>query len=68
MADRGLYSFNIATYVRPNLAYFKVADPVRPATVNDLPSDIQRIVSRTLLRGITLARTVEIPYESTLAY
>jgi hypothetical protein len=66
MADKGLYSYDIETYVRPGLAYFRVAIPLTPVKVNELPDDVRRIVQRTLLPGISLQGSSRVDYESTL--
>src|SRR5262245_966752 len=55
MAGRGLYSFDIHTYVRPGLAYFCVATPIQPLYVESLPKEIRTIIERTQLKGIRLS-------------
>ena len=67
MAVRGLYSFDIDTYVKPGLAYFCVAIPLQPLTLDLLPADIRSIVARTVLKGIRFEETTEIEYASSLA-
>jgi len=67
MADRGLYSFDIDTYVRPGLAYFRVAVPVQPVRLESLPKEVREIVERTQLKGIRLGEASRIDYESTLS-
>ena len=66
MAARGLYSFDIDTYVRPGLAYFLVAAPVQPVRLDSVPMDVRAIVERTRLKGIRLGETSLIDYELTL--
>jgi hypothetical protein len=66
MADKGLFSFDIDTYVKPGIAYFRVAAPELPIKIGDLPADIQAILSRTVLNGIRLREQSKILYENTL--
>lgn len=66
IADKGLYSFDIDTYLRSGLAYFCVAAPMNPIRLADLPEAIRTIVERTKLKGILLRNCSRIAYESTL--
>ena len=59
MTDRGLY---------PTTAYFCVAIPIRPLSIEDLPQAIRVIVSRTVLKGVPLQAIPRIEYGSTLHY
>jgi hypothetical protein len=66
MADKGLYSYDINTYVRPGTPYFRVAVPLCPITLNELPDDVRRIVQRTVLRCVSFENCSRIDYQSTL--
>jgi len=66
MAERGLYSFDIASYLRPNINYFRVAVPITPLSIDDLPKAVREIVSRTVFTGRLLRTTSRIPYVDTL--
>jgi hypothetical protein len=66
MADKGLYSFDIDTYVRPGIAYFCVAVPSLPLKLESLPPIIRAIIGRTFLKGIQFAEISRIDYEFTL--
>jgi hypothetical protein len=67
MADRGLFSFDIATYLEPGISYFRVSTPLAPIRLTELPDPIQAIVGRTVLKGRLLHESRKIPYEDTLA-
>jgi hypothetical protein len=67
MADRGLYSFDIETYLSPGSYYFRVAVPLRPLHVEELPRHIQDILGRTQLKGRLLKDSSRIIYEDTVA-
>jgi len=67
MADRGLFSFDIATYPEPGISYFRVSTPLEPIRLTELPDPIQAIVGRTVLKGRLLHESRKIPYEDTLA-
>ena len=67
MADRGLFSFDIDTYVEPGLEYFRVACPENPATLDEFPGEVREIVSRTVLRGVRLRSQSRVLYEATLS-
>jgi hypothetical protein len=66
MADKGLYSFDIDTYVKPGLAYYCVAIPNLPLKLESLPQSIRAIISRTFLKGIRFAEISRIDYKFTL--
>lgn len=66
MADRGLFSFDIASYLGPNAAYFRVAAPVSPLCMSDLPDRIRDVLGRTIIKGPLLRQRLRIPYEDTL--
>lgn len=68
MAARGLYSHDIETYVGPMTAYFCVAIPTRPLSLEDLPQEVREIVSRTILKGVRLEATPRIEYGRALRY
>jgi hypothetical protein len=65
MANKGLYSYDIETYERSGLAYFRVATPSSPINLNELPEDIRRVVARTHL-DLRLARCRTVDYQATL--
>lgn len=67
MARKGLFSFDIETYVVPELAYFKVASPQQAVHLEDLPKEVQQILMRTVLRGISLRNNSKILYDTTLS-
>lgn len=67
MADRGLFSFDIASYLKPQICYFLVASPVRPIRLGDLPEPVRKVVGRTVLRGRTFGSSSRVPYEDTLS-
>ncbi len=67
MADKGLYSFDIETYLRPGSYYFRVAVPLIPLQFEELPRHVREILSQTQLTGRLLRDTSRIPYENTLA-
>lgn len=68
MARKGLYSFDIDTYVSPGLAYFQVTSPFHPLQLESLPPEIRTIVGRTRLKGVHLGETTRIDYETTLGF
>jgi hypothetical protein len=68
VADRGLYSYHIETYVQPMTAYFCVAIPTCPLSIKDLPQAVHVIVRRTVLKGVRLKAAPRIEYGSTLHY
>jgi hypothetical protein len=66
MADRGLFSFDIDSYLKPGIAYFRVACPLSPLRLEQLPEPIRRIIARTRLAGVHLRDQSLISYEATL--
>ena len=66
MADRGLFSFDIESYVRPEVCYFRVAMPKHPLLFSDLPENMRTVLGRTILREHSLAECSAIPYSATL--
>jgi hypothetical protein len=66
MADRGLFSFDIDSYLKPGIAYFRVACPMSPLGLKQLPEPIRRIIARTRLAGVRLRNQSLISYEATL--
>lgn len=66
MADRGLFSFDIESYATSGSAYFRVALPLRPLKIEDLPEPIRKILTHTVLAGRLLSTTARIPYDETL--
>jgi len=66
MASRGLYSFDIETYVSTTTSYFRVAVPTIPMSADELPRPIRQILQKTHWRGIPFHLLTRIPYRSTL--
>jgi len=66
MADRGIFSFDIASYLEPGIEYFRVAIPKTPLRLVDLPDAVRVIVARTVLKEKLLSLTARIGYEETL--
>jgi hypothetical protein len=66
MADRGLFSFDIESYVRPEICYFRVAMPKNPIGFADLPNNVRAVLGRTILKEHSLAQSSAIPYSATL--
>ena len=66
MADRGLFSFDIESYLRPNICYFRVAIPKTPLRFVDLPESVRAILGRTVLKTWSLEECSAIPYADTL--
>jgi hypothetical protein len=67
MAERGLFSFDIDSYLKPGISYFRVACPVTALKFDDLPPPIQQIVGRTVLKRHLLRSSSSVPYEETLS-
>jgi hypothetical protein len=67
MADRGMYSYDIQSYLKPNAAYFRVALPSDPIRSVDLPEQIRLIVERTVLKGRLFRDSPRIRYEDTVS-
>jgi hypothetical protein len=67
MADKGLYSFDIETYVSPGSYYFRVAVPLLPLRFEELPPHVRDILYPTRLKGRLLKNSSRILYEDTLA-
>jgi hypothetical protein len=66
MADLGLFSFDIDSYLKPGIAYFRVACPLSPLGLEQLPEPVRRIIARTRLAGVSLRSQSLIAYEATL--
>lgn len=66
MADKGLYSYDIDTYIGPGLAYHRVAVPLNRMAVDELPGHVQAIVRWTKLGRISFEQSSRIEYEPTL--
>jgi len=49
-------------------AYFCVAIPTRPLSLEDLPQEVREIVGRTILKGVRLEATPRIEYGRALRY
>ncbi len=66
MADRGLYSYDIESYLKPGICYFRVASPLVPLRLVDIPESIREIVERTALQASQLRSCSRVPYKKTL--
>jgi hypothetical protein len=66
MADRGLFSFDIESYLRLGVPYFRVALPIAPLRLEALPVRIREILCRTVLNDRLLLDSPLIPYQETL--
>lgn len=66
MADRGIFSFDIDSYLKPETSYFRVAIPKHPLCFADLPARVQKVLGRTKLRDQLFDRCSSIPYADTL--
>jgi len=66
MADRGLFSYDIDTYLTPGIHYYRVASPVQPLRFESLPVHIRQILSLTRLAGVVFAESSLVSYELTL--
>jgi len=66
MARRGLYSFDIDSHLRPKICYFRVASPLQPVHLEDLPERVREIISRTKLPLGGLRGLSRIPYDVSL--
>jgi hypothetical protein len=66
MADRGLFSFDIASHLERESQYFRVVLPNRPLKFDELPKQVQQILSRTCLRKTLLKNSSRVLYENTL--
>jgi len=67
MADRGLFSFDIESYPRTDICYFRVASPKAPLRFDDLPDNIRTVLGRTVLRKRSLEHSSKISYAETLS-
>jgi hypothetical protein len=66
MANRGLYSFDIESHLKPGICYFRVALPKSPLRFADLPEGIRAILGRTVLADRSLEECSVVPYSDTL--
>ena len=66
MADRGLFSYDIKSHLKPEICYFRVASPTEPLRTSDVPSGVRDILQRTRLTGRSFRNTPRISYEETL--
>ena len=66
MANKGLFSYDIDSYLRPGICYFRVACPDMPLKLHELPDPIQVIVSRTILKGLRVRNESRVLYDATL--
>jgi hypothetical protein len=65
MAGKGLFSFDIESHLSPAAAYFRVATPVSPLHMSELPLAIRDVVARTRIEGTFVQRS-HISYYETL--
>jgi hypothetical protein len=68
MANRGLYSFDVESYLKPDSCYYRVAIPNAPIRFHELPEAVRSILGRTVLKGRLLVQTTAIPYSETLLF
>jgi hypothetical protein len=66
MADRGLFSFDIASHLERESLYFRVVLPNQPLKFDEMPKQVQQILSRTCLRNTLLKNSSRVLYENTL--
>ena len=66
MADRGLFSYDVETYLTPDTHYFRAAIPKQPLRFLDLPTKVREVLSRTTLSSSSLEECSTIPYLTTL--
>jgi hypothetical protein len=66
MANRGLYSFDIESYLKPEICYFRVALPTSPLRFVNLPERVRAILGRTVLKDRSLEECSTVPYSHTL--
>lgn len=59
MAKRGLYAFNAHLWPEGRTPYYRVATPINPRSVTEVPSDIAEILKRTTLARIVFAEADE---------
>jgi len=67
MANRGLYSFDIESYLHSQISYFRVAKPKTPLLFMSLPERVRQVLGRTVLTGFSLELSSAIPYSATLS-
>jgi hypothetical protein len=66
MAERGLYSFDIESYLHPEICYVRVAIPRAPLMLKNLPERVREVLGRTVLKERSLELSSAIPYAETL--
>lgn len=66
MADRGLFSFDIESYLRPEISYFRVAIPKVPLLFRDLPDGVREVLGRTVTTNHSFSHCSAIRYSDTL--
>ena len=66
MANRGLYSFNIGSHLKPGICYFRVALPASPLRFVNLPEKVRAVLGRTVFKDRSLEECSMIPYSDTL--
>lgn len=66
MANRGLYSFGIESYLTPGICYFRVALPASPLRFVDLPERVRAVLGRTVLKDRSFGECSMVPYSDTL--
>jgi hypothetical protein len=65
MADKGLYSYDIATYPTSESSYFRVASPSKPLHSSELPLEIREVLGQTVM-AVRFREKPRIAYLSTL--
>ena len=66
MADKGLYSYDIESYLREDITYFRVALPMCPLHISELTIEMREVLGRTVLEMIRFRDVTEIAYAATL--
>lgn len=67
MADRGLFSFDIESYLRPDICYFRVAMPKSPLRLMELPENIRSMLGCIVLKDRAFGQCSCVPYLLTLS-
>jgi hypothetical protein len=65
IACKGLFSYDIASYLKPGISYFRVASPSIPLHSSEVPAKIREVLGHTVL-AIRFRENPRIAYASTL--
>jgi hypothetical protein len=66
MADKGLYSYDIESYLKPEISYFRVASPLNPLRLAETPEHVREVLGRTVLKSRLFSKSSRISYGETL--